>query len=94
MSKKILSIIVILLSITNAFAQNVAPYKIEGTVLNEANSPIEMGNVIALFKKDSSIIKGNYFIDGTYVLEGLRATEFLLKITALGYTEAYIAVEN
>ena len=62
-----LSRVVIFLSLffvaTSISAQSTT-YSVQGKVNSETGDPIEMGNVIALSSKDSSLLKGNFFMDG------------------------------
>lgn len=53
------------------------------------NKPIELGNVIALSKKDSSIIKGNFFMSGRFELKEIPDSIFILKIAVLGFKDFY-----
>ncbi|NQY08855.1 MAG: outer membrane beta-barrel protein [Flavobacteriales bacterium] len=94
MTKNILTSILLVLLFSSAFSQNISSYKVQGTVVDEADSPIEMGNVIALSKNDSSLIKGNFFMDGKFEIDNIIAEEFLLKITSLGYSNIIISIEN
>ncbi len=74
-----------------SFAQN---YTIEGTVLDISNKPIESGNVILLSSNDSSIIKGDFFMDGKFVVRDIVDSLFILKITALGFENHFQLVVN
>jgi hypothetical protein len=67
---------------------NASSFSIKGKVVNEKNKPVESGNIIALSVKDSSIIKGAFFIDGDFKLDGLSESEFLLKVTSIGFSES------
>lgn len=62
-------------------------YSVIGSVANNKNETIESGNAIALFAEDSSIIKGTFFINGKFRLDGLSESFFILKVTSLGYSE-------
>ena len=91
-----LSRVVIFLSLffvaTSISAQSTT-YSVQGKVNSETGDPIEMGNVIALSSKDSSLLKGNFFMDGSYLLEGIPTQQFILKITSLGFSDTFVPVD-
>jgi len=60
-----------------------------GKAFDSSNKPIELGNVIALSEKDSSIIKGDVFMSGQFKIIGLSENDFILKITALGFADHF-----
>lgn len=64
-------------------------YRISGIVKSEQNQNIEFGNVIALSIKDSVLIKGAPFQDGTFNLGPLYNDSILLKITSVGYSDFF-----
>jgi hypothetical protein len=78
-------------SVLSGFAQS---FRIEGTVNDVNNKPIESGNVILLSSNDSSIIKGDFFMDGKFVMKDIVDSVFLLKITALGFENHFQLVVN
>lgn len=67
---------------------------IKGNVINDNDTPIEIGNVMVLAFADSSLIKGDIFYDGEFELTNISATHFWLAFTAVGYTTNYIEVER
>jgi len=72
-------------SIQFGYAQN---FSVSGEINDSNNKPIEQGSAIILLTKDSSIIKGELFMDGQYKVTDVSENEFLLKITALGFQDA------
>lgn len=68
---------------SSAFAQNT--FGLKGEIEDEFGEPIGMGNVLVLSPADSSIIKGTSFWDGVFELQGLESTNFIVKITSLGF---------
>lgn len=60
-------------------------YGIRGTVSDSLGNAIELGNIILLDPKDSTVLKGNQFWDGTYELLGVEDSVFILKVTSSGY---------
>ena len=53
--------------------------EISGSVINESHDVIEIGNVLILSPIDSSLIKGDLFYDGTFLLSDVSETVFILK---------------
>ena len=78
----------------NFLSAQQTPYTIIGNIFNAEQKPIDIGNVLALSKIDSSMIKGNVFFDGKMRIEGLKEKEFLLKITSLGLKDTIFLVKN
>ncbi|HRD39397.1 MAG TPA: hypothetical protein PLC65_12255, partial [Bacteroidia bacterium] len=64
-------------------------YRISGLVKSEQNQNVEFGNVIALSIKDSALIKGGPFQDGTFNLGPLNNDSILLKVTSVGYSDFF-----
>lgn len=69
-------------------------YTIIGKVVDDESKSIEHGNVIALSTKDSSIIKGTFFMSGQFEINGISDTDFFLKITVLGFQEQFQQVSR
>ena len=69
-------------------------YFIVGKVVNSNNKPIELGNVIVLSAKDSSIIKGDLFMSGEFKLVGISENNFILKITSIGFLEYFQLIKK
>ena len=67
---------------------------ITGKVTNTTNKSIELGNVIALSAIDSSIIKGELFMDGNFKIFEIEENDFLLKITALGFSDYFQTIHR
>jgi outer membrane receptor protein involved in Fe transport len=68
------------------------PYNISGSLLDMESKPIEIGNVIVLSKKDSSLVKGTVFMDGNFRINGLIEKEFLLKISSIGLKDTILII--
>lgn len=66
-------------------------YSVKGTVIGQTNYP-PAGNVMALNPVDSSLIKGNFFLAGDFMLEGLSDKKILLKLTSLEFADIYLEV--
>ena len=64
-------------------------YTITAKILDEQDQPIELGNVLLLNPKDSSLLKGDVFMDGEVRIEKISDNFFLLNLTALGYEPFY-----
>ena len=88
-------ILVFLLVIKNLFifAQPSTSF-VFGKAISNDGKPIEFGNAIVLSIKDSSIIKGAPFENGSFKLNGIVEASFLLKITAVGFKETILVVLN
>ncbi|NQY67911.1 MAG: hypothetical protein HRT72_09355, partial [Flavobacteriales bacterium] len=82
-----------LLLSTFAYSQ-VTSYSIKGTVNNDHGKPLEMGNVIILSKADSSLIKGDFFMDGSFEIKDITSKGVLLKITSLGFDDIIKSIDN
>jgi hypothetical protein len=78
-------LVTVLSAITHTFWAQTSVFAVKGKALDKDNKPIETGNVIALHVQDSSIIKGDLFIDGGFRLDLLTDSVFILKLTAIGY---------
>ncbi|MCE3228479.1 MAG: TonB-dependent receptor [Bacteroidetes bacterium] len=62
-------------------------FSLTGRVKDVHNKNIEIGNVIVLSLKDSSLITGNLINDGAFRIDGLKDSLFLIKISSLGYKD-------
>ena len=67
--------------------------KISGRVLDNNGSPIEGYNVILLSPQDSSLYKGDYFLDSEFSIE-TNQIPILLKVTSLGYKDTTLFVQS
>lgn len=50
------------------------------------------GNIIALSSIDSSFLKGDYFIDGQLLLEGVEEEELIIKLSSMEFDDYYVEV--
>ena len=64
-----------------------------GEVHNESGTPVEMGNVLLLSPLDSTLLTGDLFEQGKFQLEGVQLETFILKVSALGYTDYFQLVD-
>lgn len=69
-------------------------FQVTGNVVDNQKKPIELGNVLILSSSDSSLIYGDLFSNGAFLIKVENIPSFLLKITALGYEDFYQVVEN
>lgn len=69
-------------------------YTIIGKVVDADSKSIDLGNVIALSTKDSSIIKGTFFMSGHFEINGILDSTFILKITVLGLKDQFQLVSR
>ena len=69
-------------------------YTISANIVDEQAQAIELGNVLLLHPQDSTLLKGDFFMDGFVELMEVKATTVLLKITALGYEDFYQLIDN
>ncbi|MFL5766172.1 MAG: outer membrane beta-barrel protein [Bacteroidia bacterium] len=58
-----------------------------GKITDSGGKPVPVGNVIILSEADSSIIKGDVFLDGQFRISVAAGPVFILKITAASYTD-------
>lgn len=65
--------------------------KISGKVFGEAGQSVDGYNVIILSPKDSSIYKGNFFLDPDFSIE-TNQIPVLLKVTSFGYRDTTLLV--
>lgn len=75
-------------------AQEASTFTITGTVHDPQQRLMEVGNLLVLNPKDSSLIKGTYIMEGRFELEGLTLPVFLVQLTALGYADTLFSVQN
>ncbi|MTI30060.1 outer membrane beta-barrel family protein, partial [Xanthovirga aplysinae] len=62
---------------------------IHGKVTNDKGEFIEIGNILILSLKDSTLIKGNYFFDGQFEIQGSFPTSALLMVSSMGFKDYY-----
>lgn len=91
MLRVLLSLFIAMAFLTTTFAQEF--YSIKGLVTDQDGKNILAGNVLVL-SEDSSLIKGNYFWDGNFQVQGIPSNPLLLKIIALGYQDKYFTINN
>ncbi|MEM6318959.1 MAG: TonB dependent receptor [Bacteroidota bacterium] len=84
----------VLILCSTFFQTQATTVEISGTVVNEQNQPLEIGNVLLLSPTDSTLVKGEIIVDGQFTIAEVEATTYLLKISALGYEEFYQLLEN
>ena len=92
MKTRMLSFCLSLVLLTFISAKAQQTYAIRGTVLDAQGAPVEAGNVLVLNFTDSSLIRGDLFLDGAFELQGIEAPHFWLKITALGYEDELLDI--
>ena len=66
-------------------------YSVKGTVVGQDDYR-PAGNIMALHPVDSSLIKGDFFLAGDFMLEGLSDEKILLKLTSLEFADIYLEV--
>jgi hypothetical protein len=68
---------------------------ITGRLINEQKAPVEYANVILLNSADSSFVSGTFTSpEGIFRLEDFSSDEKMLKISCLGYSTRFIAIET
>ncbi|MDR1055269.1 MAG: outer membrane beta-barrel family protein [Prevotellaceae bacterium] len=67
--------------------------KISGKVFSETGHPVDGYNVILLSPKDSSIYKGDFFLDPDFSIE-TNQIPVLLKVTSFGYRDTTLLVQS
>lgn len=68
--------------------------RITGKVIDSNNSPIENGyNIILLSLQDSSLYKGDFFLDPEFSIE-TNQIPVLLKVTSFGYKDTTLLVQS
>lgn len=65
-------------------------YTVVGTV-STSDGYQPSGNVIALLATDSSLIKGTFFLEGTFRLEALRDKPVIIQLTSLEFEDAFLS---
>jgi hypothetical protein len=88
---KFLLILLLVFSANSYYSQK--PYDIKAVILDDDDS-LAFGNVLLLKQSDSSLIKGNYFIDGNLILEDVKSEIAFLKIRVVGYADTLFLVQN
>ena len=91
MIKSKIIFLLFIISTINSVANN---YVITGKIIDTENKLIEIGNVILLNPKDSSIIKGELFMSGQFRISSISDDELLLKITSVGYQDNFQLVKR
>ena len=67
--------------------------KISGKVLNETGSTVDGYNVVLLSPKDTSIYKGDFFMEPEFSIE-TNQIPVLLKITSIGFRDTTFLVRS
>ncbi len=63
---------------------------IQGTVTNEKNAPIEYFDAIIRSVKDSSMIRGDAFMDGKFNFQNLKPEKYILQLSSVGFITKYL----
>jgi hypothetical protein len=74
-----------------AFAQE---YVVKGIITDEKGKAVDAGNVILLDAKDSSLVTGNFFMEGKFEIKGATSKAYILKVAAISYHEHYQPIIN
>lgn len=88
--KKILFIAILLISPFFVIAQT--NYTVKGKIA-DVDGYAPAGNIIALHPKDSTLIKGTFFLDGEFELTDLQQQEILLQFTSLEFEDIFRKIE-
>lgn len=88
--KKILFITVLLL--TPFFVISQTNYTVKGKIA-DVDGYAPAGNIIALHPKDSTLLKGTFFLDGEFELTDLQEKEILLQFTSLEFEDIFRKIE-
>lgn len=84
--KTIVLFIIIIFYSSLSQAQSV----ITGLIVGPQNEPLAYANVLLLSQKDSSLVRGTISTEqGTYILENIKAGNYLLSFSMLGYQTIY-----
>jgi len=75
---------------TRSHAQSIT--SVSGSVINFEREAL-LGNAVVLNSQDSSFIKGTPFLEGNFEISGLDHQQILLKITSLGFQDAYRSIQ-
>lgn len=91
--KKILVIAIIYL--LGSFAAAAQTVKVNGTVIDEQNRPVEFVNVALISLPDSSFVTGSTTNGkGKFILKTATGSDFLLKFSYIGYIDEQIVIKN
>jgi len=67
---------------------------INGQVIDEANSPIDLATISLLNSKDSSYIRSAFSNEkGIYTLKSIKEGNYILAATMIGYRKTYVSIE-
>lgn len=84
--KKLTAVIAMSIFLLKCYSQD-SLYTITGAISDKNNKLIESGYAIALHPKDSSIIKGTFFMEGKFRLQEIGIDSVILKLSSIGYTD-------
>ncbi len=84
--RNLLAIIFVFIHLVSAYSQDTL-FTITGSISDKNNKVIESGYAIALSAKDSSIIKGAFFMEGRYRVEGLSGDSIIIKLNSIGFVD-------
>lgn len=79
----------------NELSTNSSPqaWQIRGTViLPDGYQP--NGNIHLLTPRDSSFIRGDFFLEGSFLLSNIRSKQVLLQFTSLEFADHYLLMDN
>ncbi|MEM1124190.1 MAG: TonB-dependent receptor, partial [Bacteroidota bacterium] len=88
--KKIISLFTLLFSTFTLLAQ--INFTVKGKIVDQAGY-LPAGNILALNPADSTLLKGDFFLDGAFVLTNLTQENILLQFTSLEFADLYVPVE-
>lgn len=92
-SKKVFTVITLLLLINLVTTAQVV--KINGTVVDSSNQPIEFVNVAVISLPDSSLVTGTTTNSrGKFTLKANHGTDLLLKVSFIGYSNKQLEIKN
>ncbi len=87
--KRIFILIVFSLIYQSVSAQN--NFSVKGNIVTKEDYPIS-GNVIALTANDSTFVKGDFFMDGTFVLNDLPNQALIIKLSSLEFDNQFFNI--
>lgn len=84
--KKLFSLFLFLSTVTLSLAQN--NFTVKGTIILP-DGYLPAGNVMALNPIDSTLIKGDFFLDGAFGLTGIEEPTVVLQLTSLEFADQF-----
>ena len=90
-SKPFRYFLIIFLFSVSCFSQD---YIIKGQIVDDNNFPVAFANIALNKPEDSSFIKGAITSDsGDFIIENLKAGNYLLKVSFLGFEEISLSID-